>query len=87
MGVMFTAIVYRKKKCSKCDPECGFFEREDCGCVFPVEIGKYEKLSVARLVACRCAKAKGRGRHAGVCSGHYEVQDNKGDCVLFENIN
>lgn len=78
----FTSIVYRVKKCEHCDPVgAGIYERVDCGCMFAVEVGRYDKLSTARLVAARCATSKGRGSHNAICTGDWEVETDDDGCV------
>lgn len=75
MTAEFTAVVLRKKKCPECDEfNCGIFERIDHGCLFEVHVGDYSTLNVARLAAMGAAKAKGRGSHAGVCTGDWHVE-------------
>lgn len=84
---MFKAIVCRKKKCPECDEfDYGFFERMDHGCLFEVEIGEYDTLPKARLAAMGAARAKGRGRHAGICTGDWSVESGSDGVVASGQV-
>lgn len=75
----YIALVVRRRKCPDCDAVGGgLFERIDHGCAFDVEVGRYPTLNVARIAACGAARAKGRGRHAGVCTGDWSVEGPEG---------
>lgn len=85
----YAAVIFKRKKCADCDTaakeghEPGLYERIDCGCVFGYEVGRYDTLATARLVAAGQA-AKNGTRHGGRNTGHWNVETEE-DGVIAAN--